>query len=71
MSTNKTITNTFMTETNNGRITKVHNSAIFQPQIQHSGKGIKWFDDSQLLKRNKYKQQNMIQGGSRHAPPVI
>ena len=49
MSTNKTITNTFMTETNNGRITKVHNSAIFQPQIQHSGKGIKWFDDSQLL----------------------
>ncbi len=53
MSENKTITNTFMMVTNDGKITKVQNSTIPHPQIQHNGKGIKWFDDTQLLKRDK------------------
>ena len=40
----------FAVETKNGVVQKVGRSTIYQPKTNYNGKGIKWFDDSKLLK---------------------
>ena len=49
---NKRVTNEFVVTSANGNITDVGNSAIMQPNVKFSGKPMKWFDDSKLLKKN-------------------
>lgn len=48
---NKRVTNEFVITSANGNITDVGNSAIMQPNVKFSGKPMKWFDDSKLLKK--------------------
>ena len=48
---NKRVTNEFVVTSANGNITDVGNSAIMQPNVKFSGKPMKWFDDSKLLKK--------------------
>ena len=48
---NKRVTNEFVVTSANGNITGVGNSAIMQPNVKFSGKPMKWFDDSKLLKK--------------------
>ena len=45
-----TVKNTFVVEKkeNQARIGK---SSIMQPKVQFNGKGIKWFDDSKLIRK--------------------
>lgn len=43
----------FATIQDNGIINKVGKSSIYQPKIAYSGTGIKWFDDSKLLRKNQ------------------
>ena len=49
---NKRVTNEFVITSANGNITDVGNSAIMQPNVKFSGKPMKWFDDTKLLKKN-------------------
>ena len=49
---NKRVTNEFVVTSANGNITDVGNSAIMQPNVKFSGKPMKWFDDTKLLKKN-------------------
>ena len=49
---NKRVTNEFVVTSANGNITGVGNSAIMQPNVKFSGKPMKWFDDTKLLKKN-------------------
>ena len=37
--------------TQNNIVQKIGKSTIYQPKIRYNGKGIKWFDDSKLLKK--------------------
>lgn len=48
---NKRVTNEFVVTSANGNITDIGNSAIMQPNVKFSGKSMKWFDDSKLLKK--------------------
>ena len=48
---NKRVTNEFVVTSANGNITDIGNSAIMQPNVKFSGKPMKWFDDSKLLKK--------------------
>lgn len=48
---NKRVTNEFVVTSANGNITGIGNSAIMQPNVKFSGKSMKWFDDSKLLKK--------------------
>lgn len=44
---------TFAVETKTGVIQRVGKSTILQPKVDYKGTGIKWFDDSKLLKKNQ------------------
>ena len=48
---NNRVTNEFVVTSAIGNITGVGNSAIMQPNVKFSGKPMKWFDDSKLLKK--------------------
>lgn len=39
--------------TKNGIVQKVGKSTLYMPKTNYNGKGIKWFDDSKLLKKNQ------------------
>ena len=52
-SLNTRVTGTFVVETDHGIVTKIGHSAIMQPNVKFSGKPIKWFDDSKLLKKKQ------------------
>ena len=56
----KTVKNTFVVEKkeNQARIGK---SSIMQPEVHFNGKGIKWFDDSQLIKKEKGERREIYQ----------
>lgn len=44
---------TFVTEKKNGVVTNIQNSIIYQPKVNFNGKGIKWYDDSKLLRKER------------------
>ena len=46
-------TNTFAVVIKDGTVQKVGRSIITQPKTCYKGNGIKWFDDSKLLKKNQ------------------
>ena len=50
---NTRVTGTFGVTSENGVICKIGNSTILQPKVQFSGKPMKWFDDSKLLKKKQ------------------
>lgn len=50
---NTRVTGTFIVETDHGIVTKIGYSAILQPNVKFSGKPMKWFDDSKLLKKKQ------------------
>lgn len=52
-SLNTRVTGTFIVETDHGIVTKIGHSAILQPNVKFSGKSMKWFDDSKLLKKKQ------------------
>ena len=37
-------------------VQSVSKSIIYQPKVKFNGKGIKWFDDSKLLKKSKKQE---------------
>ena len=41
----------FATETKNGVVVRIGKSFITQPPIKFAGGSVKWFDDSQLIRR--------------------
>lgn len=43
---------TFAVKTEHGTIKSIGNGAVIQPRVKFSGKPMKWFDDSKLLKKN-------------------
>lgn len=43
----------FAVQTSNGVVQKVGKSSILQPKTNYTGKGTKWFDDSQLIKKER------------------
>ena len=49
---NTKVTGTFVVETDHGIVTNIAYSAIMQPNVKFSGKPMKWFDDTKLLKKN-------------------
>lgn len=49
----KTVKNTFVIENSNGNRVRIGKSSIMQPEVHFNGKGIKWFDDGQLIKKEK------------------
>lgn len=51
--------NTFVIENGNGNQVRLGKSSIMQPKVQFKGKGIKWFDDSKLI-RKKENQSGVI-----------
>lgn len=48
---NTKVTGTFVVETDHGIVTNIAYSAIMQPNVKFSGKSMKWFDDTKLLKK--------------------
>ena len=48
---NTTVTGTFVVETDHGIVTTIAYSTIIQPTVKFSGKSMKWFDDTKLLKK--------------------
>lgn len=48
----ETVKNTFVVEKKENQV-QIGKSSIMQPKVQFNGKGIKWFDDSQLIKKAK------------------
>lgn len=50
---NTKVTRTFGVASENGIIRNIGNSIIMQPKVQFSGKPMKWFDDSKLLKKKQ------------------
>lgn len=52
---NTRVTGIFGVTSENGVIRNIGNSTVMQPKVQFSGKPMKWFDDSKLLKK---KQQD-------------
>ena len=51
--------NTFVIENGNGNQVRIGKSNVMQPKVQFNGKGIKWFDDSKLI-RKKQNQSGAI-----------
>lgn len=49
---NTKVTGTFVVETDHGIVTNIAYSTIMQPNVKFSGKPMKWFDDTKLLKKN-------------------
>lgn len=47
----------FAVTTKNGIVETIGKTYIEQPEIAWNGKGIKWFDDSQLMKKNSVAQE--------------
>lgn len=47
----ETVKNTFVVETVKENQVRIGRSSILQPNVHFNGKGIKWFDDSQLIKK--------------------
>ena len=47
----------FVVEAKNGVVEQVGKSSISEPETNFDHKGIKWFDDSKLLKGDVYKRQ--------------
>lgn len=47
----KRVTNEFVVTSTNGNVTNIGYSAIMQPNVKFSGKPMKWFDDTKLLKK--------------------
>ena len=43
----------FVTIKKDGVIATVGRSVTYMPEVQHSAKGIKWFDDSKLIRKGK------------------
>ena len=50
---NTRVTRTFGVASENGIIRNIGNSTIMQPKVQFSGKPMRWFDDSKLLKKKQ------------------
>lgn len=48
-----TVKNTFVVENSNGNQARIGKSRIMQPKVQFKGKGIKWFDDSKLIRKKE------------------
>lgn len=44
-------TRQFAVETKNGVVQRVGRSTIYQPKTNYKGKGVRWFDDSKLIKK--------------------
>ena len=38
------------------RVQGMNRCIIYQPKVKFNGKGIKWFDDSKLLKKSKKQE---------------
>lgn len=49
---NTKVTGTFVVETDHGIVTNIAYSTIIQPNVKFSGKPMKWYDDTKLLKKN-------------------
>lgn len=49
----ETVKNTFVVETGKENQVRIGKSSIMQPKVQFNGIGIKWFDDSKLIKKEK------------------
>lgn len=47
------VKNTFVVEKGNGNQARIGKGSIMQPKVQFNCKGIRWFDDSQLIKKEK------------------
>ena len=45
--------NTFVVEKGNGNQARIGKSSMMQPKVQFNGKGIKWFDDSKLIRKKE------------------
>lgn len=45
------VKNTFVVENSNGNQVRIGKSSIMQPKVQFNGKGIKWFEDSKLIRK--------------------
>lgn len=46
-----TVKNIFIIENGNGNQVRLGKSSIMQPKVQFNGKGIKWFEDSKLIRK--------------------
>lgn len=40
-------------EFKNGQVSRLGKSGIYHPEIHYSGKKMKWFDDSQLIRKER------------------
>lgn len=49
----ETVKNTFVVDTGKENQVRIGKSIIIQREVHFNGKGIKWFDDSQLIKKEK------------------
>lgn len=65
----------FAVESKNGVVTNIGKSYIEVPEIKFKGGSVKWFDDSQLIRKAKTKQNKIIysfcskniqKGGQKH-----
>ena len=43
--------NTFVVETDKGNHARIGKSSVMQPPVYFNHKGIKWFDDSKLIRK--------------------
>lgn len=41
----------FATVQSNGTVKQIDKSTMLHPEVKHTGKGIKWFDDEKLRKK--------------------
>ena len=57
---NTKVTGTFVVETNHGIVTNIGYSAIMQPNVKFSGKPMKWFDDTKLLKKKQNGKRSFL-----------
>ena len=49
----ETVKSTFVVETDKGNQARIGKGSIMQPKVQFNGTGIKWFDDTRLIKNEK------------------
>ena len=45
--------NTFVVENGNGNQARIGKSSVMQLKAQFNGKGIKWFEDSKLIRKKE------------------
>ena len=57
---NTKATGTFVVETDHGIVTNIGYSAIMQPNVKFSGKPMKWFDDTNLLKKKENGKRSLL-----------